>query len=52
LRGFGFGKLYVIEPGFSIDFGGLGATFLSHYFRHLKRFLLGQRGSKTLMGQE
>jgi hypothetical protein len=32
------GKLYVIEPDFSIDFGGLGTTFLSHYFRHVKWF--------------
>jgi hypothetical protein len=36
----GFGKLYVIKPIFSIDCGGLGVTFLSHYFLRVKRFLL------------
>jgi hypothetical protein len=34
------GKLYVIEPGFSIDFSWLGVTFFSHYFRHVKWFLM------------
>ena len=33
------GKLYVIKPVFSIDCGGLGVTFLSHYFLSVKRFL-------------
>jgi hypothetical protein len=36
----GSGKLYVIEPDFSIDFGWLGTTFFSHYSRHVKWFLM------------
>ena len=32
------GKLYVIKSVFSIDCGGLGTTFLSHLFFHVKRF--------------
>jgi hypothetical protein len=32
-------KLYVIDPVFSLDCGGLGATFLSHHFLVVKRFL-------------
>jgi len=35
-----FGKLYVIDPVFSTDYGGLGALFLSHYFLAVKRFFL------------
>jgi hypothetical protein len=35
-----YGKLYVIEPDFSIDFGWLGTTFFPHYFRHVKWFLM------------
>jgi hypothetical protein len=34
------GKLYVIDPVFSIDCGGLGATFLSHHFLVVKGFLM------------
>ena len=33
------GKLYVIDSVFSIDCGGLVATFLSHHFLVVKRFL-------------
>jgi len=40
LRSFSFGKLYVIDPVFSTDYGGLGALFLSHYFLAVKRFFL------------
>jgi len=36
----GSGKLYVIDPVFSTDYGGLGALFLSHYFLAVKRFFL------------
>jgi hypothetical protein len=32
------GKLYVIDPVFSIDCGGLGATFLSYLFLTVKQF--------------
>jgi hypothetical protein len=32
------GQLYVIDPVFSIDGGGLGALFLSHYFLAVKAF--------------
>jgi hypothetical protein len=35
-----FGKLYVIDPVFSINYGWLGALFLSHYFLAVKRFFL------------
>ena len=38
LEGADNGKLYVIKPVFSIDCGGLGTTFLSHLFFHVKRF--------------
>jgi hypothetical protein len=34
------GKLYVIDPDFSIDCVGLGALFLSHSFFAVKRFFL------------
>jgi hypothetical protein len=34
------GKLYVIDPIFSIDCGGLGALFLSHHFLRVKWFLI------------
>ena len=34
-----FGKLYVIEPVFSIDCGGLGAPFLTHFLLYVKRSL-------------
>jgi hypothetical protein len=33
------GKLYVIDPIFSIDCGGLGTPFFSHHFLVVKRFL-------------
>jgi hypothetical protein len=33
------GKLYVIDPVFSIDCGGLSVTFFSHHFLTVKRFL-------------
>ena len=36
----GFGKLYVIEPVFSIDCGGLGALFLTHFLQYVKRSLM------------
>jgi hypothetical protein len=39
LRGMDNGKLYVIKSVFSIDCGGLGATFLSYHFLAVKRFL-------------
>jgi hypothetical protein len=35
-----FGKLYVIDPIFSIDYSWLGTTFLSHHFLTVKRFLI------------
>jgi hypothetical protein len=35
-----FGKLYVIDPVFSIDYGWLGALFLSHYYLAVKGFFL------------
>ena len=33
----GFGKLYVIDPVFSIDYGGLGTPFLTHLLLYVKR---------------
>ena len=36
----GFGKLYVIEPVFSIDCGGLGTPFLTHLLLDVKRSLM------------
>jgi hypothetical protein len=33
----GFGKLYVIDPVFSIDCGGLGTPFLTHLLIYVKR---------------
>ncbi len=35
----GAGKLYVTEPVFSIDCGGLGAHFLTHFLLYVKRSL-------------
>jgi hypothetical protein len=35
----GVGKLYVIDPVFSIDCGGLGAPFLTHFLLSVKRSL-------------
>jgi hypothetical protein len=37
---FAIGKLYVIDPVFSINCGGLGAIFLSHHLFFVKRFLV------------
>ena len=34
---FQFGKLYVIDPVFSIDCGGLGTPFLTHLLIYVKR---------------
>ena len=34
-----FGKLYVIDPIFSIDYGWLGTPSLSHHILTVKRFL-------------
>ena len=36
----GYGKLYVIDPVFSIDCGGLGNSFLTQHFLHVKRFVM------------
>jgi hypothetical protein len=33
------GKLYVIDPVFSFNCGGLGAPFLTHFLMHVKRSL-------------
>jgi hypothetical protein len=33
----GPGKLYVIDPVFSIDCGGLGTPFLTHLLIYVKR---------------
>jgi hypothetical protein len=35
----GKGQLYVIDPVFPIDCGGLGAPFLFHLFLAVKQFL-------------
>jgi hypothetical protein len=35
----GFGKLYVIDPVFSIDCSWLGALFLTHFLLYVKRSL-------------
>jgi hypothetical protein len=34
-----FGKLYVTDPVFSIDCGGLGTPFLTHLLLYVKRSL-------------
>jgi hypothetical protein len=34
-----FGKLYVIDPVFSIDCGWLGTPFLTHLLLYVKRSL-------------
>jgi hypothetical protein len=51
------GQLYVIKPVFSIDCGGLGALFLSHYFVAVKGFFAlvlltwkGRQGAPARMG--
>jgi hypothetical protein len=36
----GSGKLYVIDPVFSIDYGGLDAPFLTHFLLYVKRSLM------------
>jgi hypothetical protein len=35
-----FGKLYVIDPVFSIDCGWLGTPFLTHLLLYVKRSLM------------
>jgi hypothetical protein len=35
----GSGKLYVTDPVFSIDCGGLGTPFLTHLLLYVKRSL-------------
>jgi hypothetical protein len=35
----GVGKLYVTDPVFSIDCGGLGTPFLTHLLLYVKRSL-------------
>ncbi len=34
------GRLYVADPVFSIDCGGLDTTFLSHLLLNVKRFVM------------